>query len=102
MIRGGGDVVALGKRRLLDFGAIACRLLADDCIVSSLWQRIDMKPKLKMGVVGGGGDATIGLIHQMAARLDGRIELVASAFSSNAERSKRSGEQQQGVVRSFL
>ena len=29
-----------------------------------------MKPKLKMGMVGGGGDATIGVIHQMAARLD--------------------------------
>jgi predicted dehydrogenase len=49
-----------------------------------------MKPKLKMGIVGGGG---IGVVHQMAARLDGKIELVAGAFSSDAERSKRSGEQ---------
>ncbi|MBV9491466.1 MAG: Gfo/Idh/MocA family oxidoreductase [Verrucomicrobia bacterium] len=49
-----------------------------------------MNPKLKMGIVGGGG---IGTVHQMAARLDGKIELVAGAFSSNAERSKRSGEQ---------
>jgi predicted dehydrogenase len=48
-----------------------------------------MNPKLKMGIVGGGG---IGTVHQMAARLDGEIELVAGAFSSNAERSKRSGE----------
>jgi predicted dehydrogenase len=48
-----------------------------------------MDPKLKMGIVGGGG---IGTVHQMAARLDGKIELVAGAFSSNAERSKRSGE----------
>ena len=44
-----------------------------------------MNPKLKMGIVGGGG---IGVIHQMAARLDGKIELVAGAFSSNAERLK--------------
>jgi len=49
-----------------------------------------MNPKLKMGIVGGGG---IGTVHQMAARLDGKIELVAGAFSSTAERSKRSGEQ---------
>jgi predicted dehydrogenase len=48
-----------------------------------------MNPKLKMGIVGGGG---IGTVHQMAARLDGKIELVAGAFSANAERSKRSGE----------
>jgi hypothetical protein len=33
-----------------------------------------MNAKLKMGIVGGGG---IGGVHQMAARLDGKIELVA-------------------------
>ena len=52
-----------------------------------------MRPKLKMGMVGGGRDATIGVIHQMAARLDGKIELVAGVFSSNAERSKLVGEE---------
>jgi hypothetical protein len=51
-----------------------------------------MKQKLKMGMVGGGGEAFIGVIHQMAAQLDGKIEFIAGAFSSNAERSKRSGE----------
>jgi hypothetical protein len=43
-------------------------------------------------MVGGGGDATIGVLHRMAAQLDGGIELVAGAFSSNAERSRRCGE----------
>lgn len=52
----------------------------------------DMEQKLKMGMVGGGGDATIGVLHRMAAQLDGEIELVAGAFSSNAERSRRCGE----------
>ena len=52
----------------------------------------DMEQKLKMGMVGGGGDATIGVLHRMAAQLDGGIELVAGAFSSNAERSRRCGE----------
>jgi predicted dehydrogenase len=38
--------------------------------------------------VGGGRGAFIGPVHRMAAELDGRIELVAGAFSSTAEKSK--------------
>jgi predicted dehydrogenase len=48
--------------------------------------------KLRMGMVGGGRDAFIGAVHRMAARLDGEIELVAGAFSSDAEKSRLSGE----------
>jgi predicted dehydrogenase len=51
-----------------------------------------MSRKLKMGMVGGGRDAFIGGVHRMASRLDGKIDLVAGAFSSNAEKSKLSGE----------
>jgi predicted dehydrogenase len=51
-----------------------------------------MKRKLKMGMVGGGRDAFIGSVHRMAAWLDGKIELVAGAFSSSASKSKQSGE----------
>jgi len=51
-----------------------------------------MTQKLKMGMVGGGRDAFIGGVHRMAARLDGEIELVAGAFSSDPEKGKRSGE----------
>ena len=51
-----------------------------------------MVRKLKMGMVGGGRDAFIGNVHRMAARLDGEIELVAGAFSSDPEKAKRSGE----------
>lgn len=43
-------------------------------------------------MVGGGRDAFIGGVHRMAMRLDGKIDLVAGAFSSNAEKSKLSGE----------
>jgi len=43
-------------------------------------------------MVGGGRDAFIGGVHRMAARLDGEIELVAGAFSSDPEKAKRSGE----------
>jgi predicted dehydrogenase len=51
-----------------------------------------MTQKLKMGMVGGGRDAFIGAVHRMATRLDGRIDLVAGAFSSDAAKSRASGE----------
>ena len=47
--------------------------------------------KVRMGMVGGGQGAFIGAVHRMAANLDGQIELVCGAFSSNAQRSKDSG-----------
>ncbi len=43
-------------------------------------------------MVGGGRGAFIGAVHRMAAALDGEIELVCGAFSSDPERSKASGE----------
>jgi predicted dehydrogenase len=48
--------------------------------------------KLRMGMVGGGPGAFIGPVHRIAAELDGKIELVAGAFSQSAERSKVAGE----------
>ncbi|RFC44128.1 MAG: putative dehydrogenase [Verrucomicrobia bacterium] len=45
-----------------------------------------------MGMVGGGRGAFIGQVHRMAANLDGKIELVAGAFSSDPEKSRLSGE----------
>ena len=53
---------------------------------------IKLDRKLRMGMVGGGRGAFIGGVHRMAAALDGKIELVAGAFSSNPEKSKLSGE----------
>jgi predicted dehydrogenase len=44
-----------------------------------------------MGMVGGGEGAFIGAVHRIAAALGGDIELVCGAFSSDAERSRRSG-----------
>ncbi len=48
--------------------------------------------KIRMGMIGGGEGAFIGAVHRMAAALDGQIELVCGAFSSDAAKSKRSGE----------
>jgi predicted dehydrogenase len=50
-----------------------------------------MKRKIRMGMIGGGKGAFIGAVHRMAAALDGEIELVCGAFSSNPARSKESG-----------
>lgn len=46
---------------------------------------------LRMGMVGGGPGAFIGPVHRMAAELDGRIRLVAGAFSSDPKRSEMAG-----------
>jgi predicted dehydrogenase len=50
-----------------------------------------MSRKVKMGMIGGGQGSFIGAVHRMAAAMDGHIELVCGAFSSDAERSKASG-----------
>jgi predicted dehydrogenase len=42
-------------------------------------------------MVGGGNDAFIGGVHRIAARLDGRFQLVAGALSSTAEKAQASG-----------
>ena len=49
--------------------------------------------RLRMGLVGGGKGAFIGAVHRIAAELDGRIELVCGAFSSDPSRSKRFGQE---------
>jgi predicted dehydrogenase len=46
--------------------------------------------KLRMGLVGGGQGAFIGRVHNVAAILDNRAELVAGALSSNPEKAKAS------------
>ncbi len=47
--------------------------------------------KLKMGMVGGGRDAFIGAVHRKACALDGEIEFVAGALSSNPDKAIASG-----------
>lgn len=49
--------------------------------------------KVRMGMVGGGSGAFIGAVHRIAASIDGEIELVCGAFSSNTERSLQSGRE---------
>ena len=49
--------------------------------------------KLKMGIVGGGPGAFIGDVHHKAAVLDGGVELVAGAFSSDKKKSKQKGDE---------
>ncbi|HOE95140.1 MAG TPA: Gfo/Idh/MocA family oxidoreductase [Candidatus Sumerlaeota bacterium] len=49
-----------------------------------------MSRKIRMGMVGGGQGSAIGKVHRMAAALDGQLELVCGAFSSDPRRSKAS------------
>jgi len=46
--------------------------------------------RLKLGMVGGGQGAFIGGVHRIAARIDGRFDLVASALSSDPDRAASS------------
>ncbi len=50
-----------------------------------------MSRKIRYGMVGGGRGAFIGAVHRIAAAIDGQIELVAGAFSSDPEKSRASG-----------
>ena len=49
--------------------------------------------RIRYGMVGGGPGAFIGAVHRMAARLEGRYELVAGAFSSVPDRARAAGAQ---------
>jgi len=51
-----------------------------------------MSRKIRYGMVGGGRGAFIGGVHRIAAQIDGQIELVCGAFSSDPEKSKASGK----------
>jgi len=51
-----------------------------------------MKKKVRIGMVGGGLGAFIGGVHRKALALDGNIELVCGAFSSNPETSAATGK----------
>ncbi len=51
-----------------------------------------LKRKLRAGMIGGGIGAFIGPVHRAAATMDGLAEYVAGAFSSDPEKSRRSGE----------
>lgn len=46
--------------------------------------------KIRLGMVGGGHGAFIGGVHRIAARLDGRFDLVAGALSSDPARARES------------
>lgn len=50
------------------------------------------RPRIRLGMVGGGQDAFIGAVHRMAARLDDEYELVAGALSSTPEKALSSGQ----------
>ncbi|MFB9863486.1 Gfo/Idh/MocA family protein [Rufibacter immobilis] len=50
-----------------------------------------MNRKLRMGMIGGGKGAFIGAIHRIAATMDGAIELVCGALSTNPDNARESG-----------
>ena len=53
--------------------------------------------KLRMGLIGGGEGSFIGVVHRIAAELDGKIAIVGGAFASDPDRSRRSGVEIYGL-----
>ncbi|MEA3351440.1 MAG: Gfo/Idh/MocA family oxidoreductase [Chloroflexota bacterium] len=49
--------------------------------------------RLRLAVIGGGSGSFIGRSHRLAARVDGRYELVAGVLSSNPDRAKKAAEE---------
>jgi predicted dehydrogenase len=47
--------------------------------------------RIRLGMVGGGRGAFIGAVHRIAARIDGRFDLVAGALASDPDRARESG-----------
>ena len=43
--------------------------------------------RIRLGLVGGGGNALIGPVHRIAARLDDRFEICAGVLSTDPARS---------------
>ena len=54
--------------------------------------RPSMTRKLRMGMVGGGNDAFIGAVHRKAALMEGQVDFVAGALSSNPTKAKESAK----------
>ncbi|MGD8333158.1 MAG: Gfo/Idh/MocA family oxidoreductase [Desulfobacterales bacterium] len=53
---------------------------------------MELERTLKMGMVGGGRDAFIGAVHRSAALMDGKVEFIAGALSSDPEKAKASAQ----------
>lgn len=49
--------------------------------------------KIKLGMIGGGPGAFIGAVHRLAAAMDGEMQVVCGAFSSDPEKSAAQGQQ---------
>lgn len=59
-----------------------------------------MSARIPLGMVGGGAGAFIGGVHRIAARMDGRFDLVAGALSSDPARARSSADVL-GIARSY-
>jgi predicted dehydrogenase len=53
---------------------------------------MELDRTLKMGMVGGGRDAFIGAVHRSAALMDGKVEFISGALSSDPEKAKASAQ----------
>lgn len=47
-----------------------------------------MKNKIKLGILGGGGDSLIGIVHRIAASMHDRYQIVGGCFNPNPKENR--------------
>ena len=47
-----------------------------------------MKNKIKLGILGGGGDSLIGIVHRIASSMHDRYQIVGGCFNPNPKENK--------------
>ena len=52
----------------------------------------EKRRRLRYGMIGGGSDSSVGVIHRNALRLNNEADLVAGIFSHNPDKSKKIAE----------
>ena len=52
-----------------------------------------MSKKIRLGILGGGGDSLIGVLHRVASAMYDKYELVGGVFNPNIEESKKFAEE---------
>ena len=52
-----------------------------------------MPKKIRLGILGGGGDSLIGILHRVAAQINDNYEIVGAVFNPDFEQSIAFAEQ---------
>jgi len=75
------------RDRAREAAALAVRSRFAESNIMAVSDSSPLGRRIRLGVIGGGGNALIGPVHRIAARLDDRFEISAGVLSSDPVRS---------------